>query len=130
MGEPRIKRFLSNSQKNLLAVENVEQQPFDGQGGDDQDDGFEVIDKRVGESSSQGIGSIAEIDEFRCHVNQDGIEADDGEKDRPFFVSEDIDDQIKKGKKDKAPAADIYHKGTRPEILVDGEIRIPEFTQP
>jgi hypothetical protein len=97
-------------QKDFAPIKEVEEKPAYGDGSHFRDEGFpptQVVDEPVDED----VAENAKIEEAVHDVDGDRIGPDDREEEGPPLMSPDIDDPVKEGQQQKAPAAREENEG-------------------
>ena len=99
------KKSLLHSQENFLFVHKIKERPFHQYHTNAHHYCIKRIAHELSKPAQESISAVIPIDKSARHIDQDGIHSDYFEEERPFFMTENINDVIKQREQQKADAA-------------------------
>ena len=113
----------------FLFVKEIEEKPADSNEREVVQDLYPIFRKEADDATEEEIGGKSEIDDRLRHVNSDGIEADDGEKECPATETANIDDPIEQSEKQQTQTSCKTDVWTAPYGFIYGENETPHQSE-
>lgn len=116
---------MSQSEEGACAVEPEEEQPFSGEHASGHHHTAPFAAESCGAAEEEGC-ELMEVDEVGCHIDGNGIHADDDKEEGRAFESEDIDEEVEGRCEEQAPTRSDKDEGAGPDVLDDWEVLAPD----
>src|SRR5262249_4906860 len=110
----KIPRTRSDAQEQLSAEQVQQQQPFHSQGTQRRDHRPEAA-RVFGQAPAEEAGDLRERNDLLGQVDDDGVGADDYEKERPAPPAQNINDAVKECQKQQTPTTGVEHERAGPQ---------------
>ena len=105
----------SDFEEDVLAIEEVQEQPGDGEVAEVPEESAPVFAKEGFRPAKEEVGDVVEADVGLGEVDGDCVHADDAEWEGPTFEAEDVDEVIEEGEKCRGEASGEEREGGAPE---------------
>jgi hypothetical protein len=83
-------------------IEVIQEQPFNGYESDGHNDNVIRVADQLKQPLEKALIGIIPTDKMTGNIDQDGVHADDFEKEGPLFIAQDVDYVVKKGHQQQA----------------------------
>src|SRR5208283_4763368 len=114
-----------DADEGAVAIEVVEAEPEDAK----SSEGYQRVSKDsevFGEARKEDTADLREWQNFRGHVSDDRVHADDDKEKSPAAVSLHVYQPVERRQEQQTPSAGPQHHRTRPDVLDDREGETPE----